>query len=199
MATMFSQLVNWRHVAWAALAALILTCASVMPSVAGERALWQALKSGDAFAIMRHALAPGTGDPANFEIGDCATQRNLSHAGRAQARRAGALFRENGVASAEIFSSQWCRCRETARLLDLGGPQDLAAMNSFYEAVERREAQTAELKRWLQALSSTAPLVLVTHQVNISALTGRFTRSGEILFVKPTADGAYDVLGSVVP
>ncbi|MEM1306569.1 MAG: histidine phosphatase family protein [Pseudomonadota bacterium] len=160
--------------------------------------LWRALKSGEAFAIMRHALAPGTGDPQTVVIGDCTTQRNLSERGRQQAREIGALFRRNGITSARVATSQWCRCRETARLLDIGDVEDLPSLNSFFTRRERADAQTATLKTWLAQRAPNTPHILVTHQVNINALTGRFTRSGETLVVRRTPDGDYDVLGSIL-
>ncbi|MFN3400943.1 MAG: histidine phosphatase family protein, partial [Ferrovibrio sp.] len=85
--------------------------------------LWQALRSGEAVALMRHAEAPGTGDPAGFRLDDCSTQRNLSAEGRAQAARLGERFRSNGIAGAEIRSSAWCRGRDTATGLGLGPVQ----------------------------------------------------------------------------
>lgn len=180
--------------------AVVVFCIS--PAVASKtdsEALWRAFNAGEAFAIMRHAIAPGTGDPGHFKIGDCTSQRNLSERGRRQARRAGELFRLNGVRKATIFSSQWCRCRETAKLLAIGSVQDLPSLNSFFETYERRTEQTHKLRSWLQARANVEPLVLVTHQVNISALTGRGVSSGEILFVTPRPNGKYKVLGSIMP
>ena len=183
--------------------AILLSLFSVLHSALAsetvDETLWQAFKAGEAFAIMRHAIAPGTGDPANFKLGECSTQRNLSVEGREQARRAGELFRANGVKEALVYSSQWCRCRETARLLATGPVRDLESLNSFYEAYERRSGQTRELKAWLQARPTGKPLILVTHQVNITALVGDSVRSGEIFFVKPGSDGEYTVLGTIVP
>jgi len=164
---------------------------------AGEAELWAALKSGRAFAMMRHALAPGTGDPANFDVNDCKTQRNLSDVGRDQARKIGARFRANGIASARVVSSAWCRCQETARLLGLGAVATLPSLNSFFETMGRRGAQTEELKTWLAKQPLSPPLVLVTHQVNISALARQFTSSGETVVIEPQADGGYKVLGSL--
>ncbi len=74
--------------------------------------------------MVRHAIAPGNGDPPNFNIGDCSTQRNLDDSGRTQARRIGRWLRSNGIKSARIYSSQWCRCLETAKLIDLGSVQE---------------------------------------------------------------------------
>ncbi len=159
--------------------------------------LWNALRGGTAFAMMRHAIAPGTGDPDRFTLGDCSTQRNLSEEGRRQAADIGARFRENGIAGAEVFSSAWCRCVDTAELLDLGPVRTLAPLNSFFGHFERRDPQTAALRAWLAETEAARPLVLVTHQVNIRALTDAFTRSGEIVVVRRTADGDMIVMGSL--
>lgn len=159
--------------------------------------LWQALKSGKAFAIMRHALAPGTGDPANFTLGKCETQRNLSEEGREQARKIGEHFRQNGIETAAVYSSQWCRCMDTARLLNLGKAKEQPSLNSFFRNFERREPQTQALTTWVTTTRFEKPLILVTHQVNISALTGRFTRSGEIIVVARKPDGTLEPLGSL--
>lgn len=164
-----------------------------------DAGLWQALRNGEAFAIMRHAMAPGTGDPSNFKLGDCTTQRNLSERGRTQARTAGSLFRRNGVTKASVYSSQWCRCQETARLLNLGPVNDLAPLNSFFRNYDRSAPQTRALRKWLDAYRGSKPLVLVTHQVNITALTGRGVRSGEIVIFKMKPNGRRSVLGSIIP
>jgi len=159
--------------------------------------LWEALRAGTAFAMMRHALAPGTGDPANLTIGDCATQRNLSAEGRRQAAETGDRFRANGITQARVYSSAWCRCRDTAELMRLGPVETLPPLNSFFRSFERREPQTDALKEWLAEQKPGGPLLLVTHQVNIRALTGAYTRSGEIVVVRRKADGAMTVLGSL--
>jgi len=158
--------------------------------------LWAALKDGKAFAILRHALAPGFSDPSHFKIGDCSTQRNLSDKGRAQARSIGARFRANGITAADVVTSQWCRCQDTATLLGLGEVKALPPLNSFFEARERGESQTNDLKVWLTKRRSLRPLILVTHQVNISALTGAFTRSGETVVARLNSSGKIEVLGS---
>ncbi|MCH9808720.1 MAG: histidine phosphatase family protein [Alphaproteobacteria bacterium] len=163
-------------------------------------ALAKALKSGDAFAIMRHAIAPGFSDPDEFEIGKCETQRNLSNEGREQSRRIGKWFKRHGINAADVFTSQWCRCRDTARLLGLGPIKDLPALNSFFENRQDGQPQTKELRRWLAArLPLKRPLVLVTHQVNISALAGTSTSSGETLIVEIGPDAQeLKILGSFV-
>ena len=163
------------------------------PAVAND---WDALAQPGAFAIMRHALAPGGGDPANMRIGDCATQRNLDARGRAQARNIGAAFKARGIAFDAIYSSQWCRTRETAELLDMGLVQDWPSLNSFFSDFSTRDSQTRETLDLIAGLDG-AKVMLVTHQVNISALTGRGTRSGEVLIVRQGAD-RLEVLGSIL-
>lgn len=162
-----------------------------------EQALWDALRSPKHFALMRHALAPGTGDPANFTLGRRETQRNLSKQGRQQAQRIGALFRENGIESAQVFTSEWFRCRDTAELLGLGAVTPLSALNSFFRNYEQKEPRTEALKRWLSQRDMDEPLVLVTHQVNITALTGVYPASGEVVVVAQDAENGLRVLGSI--
>jgi len=167
-----------------------------MPAAA-EPALWQALRDGGHVALLRHALAPGTGDPADFVVDDCSSQRNLSAEGRAQARRIGARFRANGIAAARVLSSQWCRCLETAELLQLGDIEELLPLNSFFRRYERRDAQTDALRDWLAGQDLTTVHVLVTHQVNITALTGVYPASGELVVVRRGDDGQLSVLGTI--
>lgn len=175
---------------------LLFLCLS--PSDAtDEAALWQAIRSGEAFAIMRHELAPGTGDPQEVKIGDCSTQRNLNDEGRQQAAATGTRFRQNGIDSAEVFTSQWCRCRETAKLLDIGTIQDLPALNSFYENYKQRAPQTKQMRTWLAEHKPGKPLVLVSHQVNIRALTGESTYSGQIVVARLGSNGEIKVLGKL--
>lgn len=178
-----------------ALVLLIGTASGV--SAAEEASLWRALASKGHVALMRHAIAPGAGDPPQFVIGDCARQRNLSEAGRKQARRIGVRFRKNGIEAARIFSSQWCRCLETARLLGLGAVTELPVLNSFFQSPERRDRQTRTLDAWLGGQNLDGPVVLVTHQVNITALTGIYPASGEIVVVRRSEDGTISAVGSI--
>lgn len=180
-----------------ALLAFLLFAMTPLPALADNSGLWQSLNTPGHFAIMRHALAPGTGDPAEFTLDDCRTQRNLSAEGRTQAERIGVRFRANGIESAEVFSSQWCRCLETARLLGLGTVVELPVINSFFRKRELEASRTAELKDWLTRRTTDTPTVLVTHQVNITALTGVFPASGELVFVRVTTDGNVSVTGTI--
>lgn len=156
---------------------------------------WDALSDPGAIAIMRHALAPGTGDPSNLTIGDCSTQRNLDGRGRTQARAIGTALREKGISFDVVFSSQWCRTRETAELMDLGPVKEAPALNSFFRDFSSRDRQTAETSELIA--ETEGRLMLVTHKVNISALTGQGTRSGEVLVIRPTENGV-EVLGSIL-
>ena len=159
-----------------------------------DTALWDGLKSGAHVAMMRHAQAPGVGDPAGFRLGDCGTQRNLSAEGRRQAEQAGALFRSKGITRATVYSSQWCRCLDTARGLGLGPVVPQAALNSFFDNGRSEKTQTGQLRALIRQRPAGLPLVLVTHQVNITALTGVVPASGEIVVLRIEGDQV-EVLG----
>lgn len=160
-------------------------------------AAWSALRQGGHIALVRHATAPGTGDPPGFRLEDCATQRNLSPAGRAQAKAIGANLRWHGVHVDRVYSSQWCRCLETARLLGLGEVVPLPPLNSFFASPESETAQMAELRARLADQPRAGALVLVTHQVVITALTGVVPRSGEIVVARPVAGGGLALVGRI--
>lgn len=146
--------------------------------------------------LIRHARAPGTGDPANFTLADCASQRNLSEQGRQQARRLGDALRAVGVRDADVRTSQWCRCVETARLLAVGPVQVAPYLNSFFAGRADEAASTTTLRAAVLAkLDSRRPTLLVTHQVNITALTGLVPAEGDVVFVRATAAGTIEVVG----
>jgi broad specificity phosphatase PhoE len=129
--------------------------------------------------MLRHAFAPGTGDPPGFRLSDCATQRNLDESGRAQARELGERLAAAGVGRATVYSSQWCRCLETARLLQLGEVTALPALNSFFSRPQDRQARVTALRAFLAELPVAGePVVLVTHQVTINAFTDAVVPSG---------------------
>lgn len=150
--------------------------------------------------MLRHANAPGTGDPPHFRVGDCSTQRNLDAAGRAQAAALGERLARAGVARARVYSSQWCRCLETARLLKLGPVMALPALNSFHGRPQDRDANLAALRAFLAGLPVDGPpVVLVTHQVTISAFTGEGIASGGGTVFELDGSGAPRVLGGLEP
>lgn len=143
------------------------------------------LRDGGYLLMMRHAQTEaGVGDPPGFTIGDCATQRNLSEQGREQARRVGARFAQAGIRIDSVRTSQWCRCRETARLAFGARVRDIAdwpVLNSFFSQRE----QEAERSRAVLEFARKAPprhnTMLVTHQVNITAIGGQWVDSAEIV------------------
>jgi broad specificity phosphatase PhoE len=165
-----------------------LAAALLLPAAArADEAGWEALRQGRAAAIMRHAIAPGGGDPPGFRLGACETQRNLSDEGRAQARAIGEAFRARGISAATVLSSGWCRCLETAELLGLGPVAREPSLDSFFGDRSLGPGQTEALRALLAAWRG-GPLVLVTHQVNITALTGVFPASGETVLVRTGAE-----------
>jgi phosphohistidine phosphatase SixA len=168
-----------------ALACAVLALLAMAGPACADETLWAALAEGGHVALMRHALAPGTGDPDHFRLDDCTTQRNLDEVGREQARRTGQAFREHGVTVGQVLSSQWCRCLETAELLGLGEALPFAPLNSFFGDRARGPEQTEAVRALLADIDPAGPsLVLVTHQVNITALTGIYPRSGEIVVLR---------------
>lgn len=164
---------------------LLLPLSASAQAPADEAALWAALRDGGHVALIRHALAPGTGDLPGFRVEDCTTQRNLSPAGRAQARAIGARFRARGIDTARVYSSQWCRCLDTAREMALGEVTAFAGLNSFFAGQGDEAAQTRAARKLIaDRIGDGGPLVLVTHQVNITALSGIFPASGEIIVMR---------------
>ena len=159
--------------------------------------LFQVLKEKNHLAIMRHALAPGIGDPGNFELSKCSTQRNLSKKGLKQAGNIGAIFRAHNIKFAKVYSSQWCRCLDTAKYLNLGPVHELNLLNSFFGNSSIEKIQTSKLNKWLSEKSFEKPTILVTHQVNITALTGIYPLSGEIIVLQQRQNGEIKVLGSI--
>lgn len=152
-----------------------------------------ALKAPGVVALMRHALAPGTGDPAAFRLRDCATQRNLDDRGRAQARETGEVLRGEGVDFDQVWSSRWCRALETAELLEMGAVVEQPPLDSFYAGQGDPEGQSAATLRLIDALPEATRVLIVTHQVNITALTGLGVGSGEIIVTRRGPEGLIPV------
>src|SRR5688500_5049359 len=148
---------------------------------------WDALRAGGQVALIRHAAAPGTGDPAEFVLEDCSTQRNLSGGGQAQAARLGQAFRANGVRVDQVLTSGWCRCVETATIA-FGAAEVWPALHSFFRDAGTEAEQTAEVRARVAAWDGPGTLVLVTHQVNITALTDIFPAAGEVIVLAPAAE-----------
>lgn len=148
--------------------------------------------------LLRHANAPGVGDPVGMTLDDCATQRNLDEQGRAQAKALGERLRAAGISEVPVYTSQWCRCRETARLLAVGPVEDFAALNSFFEQPGTKAERIKGLNTFLDDLPRDGRAVIfVTHQVTITALTGYFPASGEGLVLKLREGGGFERVGEM--
>jgi broad specificity phosphatase PhoE len=161
---------------------------------------WRLLREGGCVVLMRHAqTVPGVGDPAGFRLGQCSTQRNLSEAGREQARQLGAAFAREGVRVDDVRSSAWCRCTDTADLA-FGQHSVWAPANSFFQGGERG-TQTRDMGRFVRDWQAPRNAVIVTHQVNMTALTGEFPAMGELFLLRPGAerDGRWTVLARHIP
>ena len=167
-----------QKIGWVTLA-MILSCGGVSSPVL-------ATDLSGKVVFMRHALAPGNGDPNHFDLDSCATQRNLDEEGRQQAKRIGEKLRDRQVRFAAIYSSEWCRCRETAKLLNMGEVTPLRALNSFYEHHFSRDELLPVLEEMLfDVESGDAPILMVTHFVTISAVTGKAVSSGDLVVYDP--------------
>ena len=146
--------------------------------------------------LMRHALAPGVGDPPHYSLQNCATQRNLDAKGRQQAQATGNWLRAQGVKAADVYTSVWCRCKETAELLQFQTPIVEPALGSFFDEMHKGPQQTQALQKWIaaQLLNKTKAqqpkvLILVTHHVNIYGLVGENIGSGDMVLAQVNAQG----------
>lgn len=163
---------------------------------------WSELRQDGRVALVRHADAPGTGDPAGWRLGDCGTQRNLSERGRAQARALGERFRAQGVPVGRIVSSRWCRTVETARLMNLGEFDQVAAFDNAFVLREQRAQLNAAARSYLASWRGPGVLIVVTHGDNIALLTGVTPAQGEVVVVQAAAeppDGLLPVIARIPP
>ncbi len=152
------------------------------------------LRAGGHVALMRHADAPGgVGDPPGFRVEDCATQRNLSEKGRADAERIGSQLRGERIAFEKILSSPWCRCIDTARLLNLGTVETEATFGNVVVLKDQRQTLTTGARALIAQWKAGGNLLVVTHGANIQALTGVWLASGEIVVIKGGSDRAEPV------
>jgi len=188
-----------RRVAGLLLAVLV---ASSFPNqaVARDLAIWDKLQGANPkgyVLLMRHALAPGVGDPSNFKLGDCSTQRNLSAEGREDAREIGEWLKRRDIPVLRVESSRWCRARETAELLNIGKVRANRNLDSLFEEADPiGDPRTAKIrKRIINHRQSRGLLIMVGHFVNISALTGVGVESGEGVLVRANAKGELKVMG----
>ena len=131
--------------------------------------------------FLRHALAPGLGDPLDFTKEDCSTQRNLNDEGRSQARLIGDYLKKSNIRFSEILTSEWCRCIDTAKELDLGQWETFSGLNSFFQGHEKKYQVMDKLWKKIDSLNFSDLVLFVTHQVVITEITGEVPRSGEMV------------------
>ena len=157
---------------------IFLMVSSADAEIDSKDTLLNALNSVNAdILFLRHALAPGFGDPDNFDLKNCDTQRNLDIKGRSQASKIGEELRLRNIKFTEILSSQWCRCKETANLLELGKWKEFAGLNSFFQNYANKEETMALLNHKFKVLNKGLTL-MITHQVVIREVTGKVVSSG---------------------
>jgi len=177
-----------------------LTCA-ISATTAQASELSDKLQSVDHVLLMRHTLAPGVGDPANYSLSDCKTQRNLSDEGRKQAVAVGNWLKKQGVTTADMQSSAWCRCKDTAELMKLGRVTIEPALASFFDDMAQAKTHNQKLEKFIAEKLKTKgkqALVLVTHHVNIYEFMGENVASGDLVLAKVDANGkmsAYQLIG----
>lgn len=188
-----------RRTRFVVLIILLGLCTAANRGSAGEAEAWSALRAGGHVALMRHADAPGGfGDPPGFKVEDCATQRNLSAKGRADALRIGARLKSEGIVWEAILSSPWCRCIDTATLLDLGPVKTEPTFGNVVVLRDQRESLTSGARAVIEQWTGSGILLVVTHGANIQALTGIQPASGEIVVVSGGSGGGRKAVGRLM-
>lgn len=171
----------------------------ISPSAENQESFIEALKTPGHALILRHALAPGHNDPADFDLSNCETQRNLDATGQDQAATMGEWLRDRNVAPRVVYTSPWCRCVETAELMALGPVIEERGLRSFAEDRSPKSQTLARLREFLaENADSERPLVMVTHSSTIADLIGGLVGSGEGVVVKLKPDGEILLLGRVL-
>ena len=175
---------------------LIIIFISLTTSIKADsnKNLIKQLEDGGKLIFIRHAYAPGNGDPNNFNLDDCSTQRNLSKEGRKQAQLIGVFFKENKIKIDKVLSSEWCRCKDTAKFA-FNNFETFEALNSFYSTkfAKNEKRQIKDLKKYIKNWKSNKNLILVTHYVVISSMLNIAVSSGEIV----VSDKNYKIIGSI--
>ncbi len=168
---------------------LLIVAVMLVTPVAATEAGWALLREGGHVVLLRHAMTPGSGDPGNFDVEDCSTQRNLSERGREQADRMGVLLSVRAAQTEKVLSSRYCRCLETARYaFDDIEPEIFEALDPLSVDLEAAKAQQAAIVERVKVFSGSGNLVMVTHLENIAALTGISARQGEAVIVDVRGD-----------
>ncbi len=178
----------------------LLTALLGQSAMANEEAIWDKLQGTNPkgyVLLLRHTIAPGVGDPENFKLNDCSTQRNLSQLGREDAKAVGDWLKRRDIKISRVESSRWCRAKETAQLLGIGRVRLNANLDSLFESKDPANAiQTVRVKKQIvDWRNKSGLLVLVGHFVNIGAVTGVGVGSGEGVLVKADSKGKIVVVG----
>ena len=152
------------------------------------------LEDGGKLIFIRHAYAPGSGDPKNFNLNDCSTQRNLNEEGREQAKYIGEFFKKNNIEIDKVLSSEWCRCKETAKIAFENFSTN-NFLNSFYSSkyTKNKDKQIKALNDYIRKFQSDKNLILITHYVLISEVLNYAPSSGEIV----VSDKNFNIIGSI--
>ena len=173
-------------------------------SANADEAAWRALESGHAIVLLRHAVTEsGIGDPPEFTIGKCDTQRNLSEQGRRDASRIGEAFKRRKIPLSDVLSSRWCRCIDTATLA-FGRATPVPMLDSMFNEEDKARVRKVKLVQDVimerrRAGQATGNLMLVTHQQNILAITGVSPASGEMIVTEADSKGHLHVVGRIGP
>ena len=183
---------------------LVALCVVVVPALAtaaaADEAVWSLLRGGGQVLLIRHATTtPGVGDPPGFRPDDCATQRNLSGEGRAEARRMGLALREHNVPIGELLSSPWCRCHETARLAFGREAANWTALGNLFGRPEAADAQVREMRTRIGGYRGKGNLVLISHGSTALALTGVSPQPAEVIVLTPKGGEQFQVAGRIGP
>ena len=174
---------------------IILLITSSFSNLYSNEKLIDELKEGEKIVLIRHALAPGTGDPKNFDLNNCRSQRNLNSKGIEQSKKIGRFFSKNSIPIDQVLSSEWCRCKDTAKYA-FKNYKTYSALNSFFSEKfqKNREIQMIDLSNFLKKWNNKKNLVLVTHYVVILEITNKPVSSGEIVIL----DKNLNLIGTMV-
>ena len=171
----------------------VFICSFIQGSLSSNDVI-SSLQEGEKLVFIRHALAPGGGDPENFDINDCSTQRNLNSVGIEQAKRIGQFFKDNNIPIEQVFSSEWCRCQDTAKNA-FGEFKTFDALNSFFSSkfAKNRDKQMRDLKLFIKNWNGDQNIVFVTHYVVIGEVLNTNVSSGEIA----VTNKSFNLIGTI--
>tara|TARA_X000001036_G_scaffold437885_1_gene484295 strand:+ start:569 stop:1117 length:549 start_codon:yes stop_codon:yes gene_type:complete len=173
---------------------ILLFFLSFFNSAQSNQDLIESLQTGGKLVFIRHALAPGGGDPDNFKLNDCSTQRNLNQVGINQSKKIGSFFIQNKIPIDKVLSSEWCRCKDTAKYA-FNKYKTYNALNSFFSTkyAKNKKKQIRNLKKYIQEWNGKKNLIFVTHYVVILEMMDLPTSSGEIVI----SDKNLNLIGAI--